>query len=450
MNGRWPVRLLAALVLTGSMPAAAAPPPGLSGFEQLTLDNGLRVLLGTPTRPIAFTEALLVVKAGAVPRGLPGEQSAQIAAEAFLGGRLPGEKQTIRQHLARSGVTLDYTVGREVAVFRFAVPTRHTASFLRFLTSLLLRRSLSEEAWQEAIARRQQAEALARADAWQRSLKTLDGLLWREPGHEAAAGTDPLIAVNLEGLEAFRAATYVPDLMVFCLWGEPPVAQLGEWVRKDLGRLGRGQRTQPVREIAEPALKLAGGIHCIQAPGAEPPALLIGLGTELDDDRSFYGWQLVAHILGASHTSRLHDRLRVREPFVYTVEATCTPVGSRGLTLRIATQTEEIKRVREAVMEEIQRLLSEEVTQREFDLARAIFRSRLLLDQGSFQDQFYRRALALLSARPQHDLAQGGAALDSLTPASLLEILKRTLRLESTTTVIVSDKMEPLCERGPS
>jgi predicted Zn-dependent peptidase len=437
----------AGLVLAGALPAVAsdapraAAPPGLSGFEQLTLDNGLRVLLGTPERPMAFTEALLVVKAGESTRGLAGEQSAQIVTEAFLGGRLPEEKQTIQQQLARSGVTVDYTVGREVAVFRFAVPTRNTASFLRFLGRLLLRRSLSE--------------ALARADTWQRSLKTLDGLIWHEPGSEAGAPAkiDPLVAVDLEGLEAFREAMYAPDRMVFCLWGEPAAGQLREWVRQELGRLRdprKGQRREPVREIAEPALKPAGGIHCIQAPGAEPPALLVGLGTELEDDRSFYGWQLVAHILGASHTSRLHDRLRVGERFVYTVEATCNPVGSRGLTLRIATQTEEIERAREVVMEEIQRLVSEEVSQRELDLARAIFRSRLLLDQGSFQDQFYRRALALLSTRPQRDLAQGEAALDALTPASLLALLKRTLRPESATAVVVSDKPEALCERGPS
>jgi predicted Zn-dependent peptidase len=449
--------VLAALI---ALPAAAAavpapitlsPPPGLAGFEQATLDNGLSVLLGTAARPVAFTEGLLVVEAGTSSRGPGGEENARIAAEAFLGGRLPGDKAVIRQRLARTGVTLDYTVGREVAVFRFAVPARNTAAFLHLLSGLLARRTLSGGAWQEAIARRQQVEAGEQADAWQRSLKTLDGLIWREPGGEAgAASPRPLTAVDLESLAAFHAATYTVDRMVLCLWGETPTPKLRALVQGELGRLRGASRREPAAEIAEPVLKPAGGVRCVQAAGAAPPALLIGLGAELEDDRAFYGWQLAAHILGASHSSRLHDRLRVREPFVYTVEATCSPVGSRGLTLHIAAQTAELERVRAVVMEELQRLLGEEVSQEELDLARAIFRSRLLLDSGSFRDQFYRRALSLLSSRPQRDLDQGPAALDALTPASLLAILRRTLRPDAATAVVVSEKAEAVCERGPS
>ena len=447
-------RLVAAagmLATAAHASATTTAPPGLSGFEQLTLDNGMRVLLGTPARPVAFTEALLLVQAGTSSPGHGQEERAKIVAEAFLGGRLADDKATIKRHLARAGVTLDYTVGREVAVFRFAVPTRNTASFLRFLTALLVRESLGEEAWREAVARRQQAGAREQADTWRRSLDALEDLVWQAPAAGAPpAGPDPLTALDLSSLEAFRSSTYAPDRMVLCLWGDTPISKLREMVRQEIGRVRGRPRRDPAPEVLEPVLKTAGGLKCIQASGAEPPVLLFAVGAELEDDRSFYGWQLVAHILGASHASRLHDRLRVREPFVYTVEASCTPVGSRGLTLHISAQTDALEPAREAIAEEVQRLLDEEVSREEFDLARAIFRSRLLLDQGSFRDQFYRRALSLLSSRPQRDLDRGEEALNALTPASLRSILRRTLRPESTTIVVVSAKEEALCQRGSS
>lgn len=437
---------LLGLVLAGwaAVPAAVEAPPGLAAFEQLTLDNGLRVLLGTPARPVELTEALLVVQAGTRSQGPGEEESARVAAEAFLGGRLAGQEATIRRQLARAGITLDYTVGREVSVFRFAAPERQTAVLVRALAGLLRRESPDPAVWEQAVEARKLMAAAEEADPWQRSLETLDGLLWHEPGGEPGAAPD------LARLEAFRAAAYRPDRMVIALWGKAPAAELGALVRRELAALAMATGAAPAPEPAEPELRRAGGLRCLADPAAQPPALLVGLGAELPDDRAFYGWQLLAHILGASHTSRLHERLRVREPFVYTVEATCNPVGSRGMTLRISAQTAKLARARQVVMEELRRLVSEEVSQQELDLARAIFRSRLLLDQGSFRDQFYRRALALLSPRPPRDLAPAAVELDALTPASLLAILRRTLRPDLATTVVVSAAAEPLCEGAPS
>ncbi len=440
---------LLGLVLAGwaVVPATVEAPPGLAAFEQLTLDNGLRVLLGTPARPVELTEALLVVEAGTRSQGSGEEESARVAAEAFLGGRLAGQETTIRRQLARSGITLDYTVGREVAVFRFAAPERQSGALVRALAGLLRRESPAPAVWEQAVEARKLAAAAEEADPWQRSLETLDGLLWHEPESDRRdAGAAP----DLARLEAFRTATYRPDRMVIALWGKASAAELGALVRDELAALATATGGAPEPEPAEPELRPAGGLRCLTDPAAQPPALLVGLGAELPDDRAFYGWQLLAHILGASHTSRLHERLRVREPFVYTVEATCSPVGSRGMTLRISAQTAELERARQVVMEELRRLVSEEVSQQELDLARAIFRSRLLLDQGSFRDQFYRRALALLSPRPPRDLAPAAVELDALTPASLLAILRRTLRPDLATTVVVSAAAEPLCERAPS
>lgn len=440
-----------AFAATPSLGEAHSPPldapPGLSGFELLTLPNGARALVGTPSRTVAATEVLLLAPVGTRLAELDGEVASRALAAAFLDGRLTGESVSIRRQLARMGVVADSTVGREVTVFRFAVPTRWTERFLHLLGTLLRREGLDPRVVEQAIA--SQAASREAVDPWQRAVATLDQMIWQEaePAVGLAAGASPSLVPAQ--LEALRRRAYAPERLVLGVWGALPWDELVAMIRRQLGAPGeQAAPSEALGQAVEPTARPIGGTGCLLDPGADPPVLLMGVGAQLPDDRAFYAWQLATHILGASHSSRLHHRLRVREPFVYTVEASCVPMGSHGLTLRISTQSESLESAREAVSDEVLRLLREEVPQAELDLARAIFKSRLLLDQGSLRDQFFRRGLGLLSARSGRDPAGAMAALEALTPASLLAILRQTLKPEALTTLVVSARQEEVCSRG--
>ncbi len=443
--------------------AEITPPPGLERFQQTDLPNGLRILLGKPQRTALFSEVLLVVRAGTGTAGPNREEVARVAAAALTAGRLGAEEPPIQLQLAHLGVVLDSTVGREVAVFRFAVPTRNTIRFLRLLADLLARNTLPEETWMEAVAQRSGLAAREQIDPWRMATAELDRLAWLASEGGPAPAAPVASSIEREALARFWSSGYTPERMVLSVWGElpmepteptEPTEDIASVLRRDFGRLDAGRAADGSAAAAferapvEPSRAPGAGLSCLREEGAVPPALLVGLGTEVEDDTAFYGWQLVAHILGASYNSRLQRRLRTESQVVYTVEAACLPVGTRGLTLRIACQTDQVETARKVILEELQRLVREPVAQEELDLARALLRSRLQLDQASFRDQFYRRSLALLAIRGIRDPGTAEPVLAGLTPTSLLELMRKTLRPGEASTVLLSAEAEPLCEVG--
>jgi zinc protease len=431
----------------GAMRGDGAP-PGLHSFEQVDLPNGLKVLMGTPVRPALFSELLLVVRAGTgVEPGSP-EEVARTAAEALTAGRRSPEAPSVREELARLGVTLDFTVGREVAVFRFAVPTANTPRFLPLLADLLDRRGpTSPDVWDEAIAHRSAARAGEQQDGWQRATTQLAGLLWKVGRDDPSpAPSDDRVAADREAVAAFWDRTYTAARMVLSVWGETPIAELTPVMRREFGRVAAGGTLGSAPPI--PVRLKGGGVRCVEQPGAAPAALLVGVGADIDNDAAFYAWQVAAHILGASYNSRLQNRLRTESQVVYTVEASCMPVGPRGMTMRVACQTDQVEATRRIVIEEMRRLATEPVTAGELDLARALLRSRLKLDEASFRDQFYRRALAWLSRDGVRDASSAEPVLATLTPKTLLEVLRSTLKPDEAATVVVSARPESFCEGG--
>jgi zinc protease len=251
---------------------------------------------------------------------------------------------------------------------------------------------------------------------------------------------------NWKTLSAFWEQTYRPGNMVLSIWGELAIDEVKQLIGQEFSRLVNGEAgSPPAAALLEPAPAKGGELRCLRDEGAVPAALLVGVGASVNDDRAFYAWQLAVHILGASSNSRLQRRLRTESQVVYTVEATGVPMGSRGLTLRIACQTDQVDATQKFIVEELRRLVKDPPTQQELDIARALLRSRLKLDSASFRDQFYRRSLALLSSERVRDPAGAEAILAAFTPASLLEVLRATLKPEQASAIVVSTHPGTVC-----
>ena len=445
--------LVLIITVSGALRSESAPvpeklPPGFQNLERKELSNGLKLLIGKPLRPALFSEVLLVVRAGTGTAGSGQEEIARIAAQTLLTARRP-QDTSIRVELARLGVSPDFTVGREVAVFRFAVPTVNTHHFLHLLASLLNRRKLPNEVWEDAMAQRASELTREQSDPWQRATTELTSLLWTN----RTDNTLPhLLSLPVESetltakvLAAFWGQRYAPGNMVLSIWSNFPIDQVGNIAEREFGILAAGNLKDTPVPAPEPVRTRGGATACLRDEGAIPPALLVGVGAEVNSDRAFYGWQIAAHILGASSNSRLQHRLRTLSQAVYTIEASGVPVGLRGMTLRIACQTDQVDMTRNVIFQELRRIAQEPVSQQEVDLARALLSSRLKLDSASYRDRFYRRSLELLSLQGVRDPAQAESLLASFTPATLLDVLSSSLKPEEASTVIISVHREPLC-----
>lgn len=419
--------------------------PGMESVTHFTLDNGMQVVLGKPLREPLFSEILLVVRAG-IGTAAGQEEVAGVAAQAFLAGGLSTAAPPVRLELARLGVLPDFTVGREIAVFRLTVPTRNAAAFLQFLAALIDREP-DKSAWREAVVAKLQQLDEQGADPWQRALRELQDLLWKgaEPAPVGARRDLPSTATaDFAAFIAFWRRAYSPGNMVLSVWGEQREA-LAQTIRDEFSRIRRAAAAA-APAIAEPVRNRGASLRCIRDERANPAALLVGVGIDTTSEDDYYAWQLVAHILGASHNSRLQTRLRSDAQLVYSVEAAGVPVGEHGITLRVVTQTESLERVRQVILQEIVQLTREPVGSRELVYAQALLRSRLRLDSASLREQFYRVSLALLGQKHVRDPREAQPSIDAMTPARLLDIVRRTLDPDEISSVIVSSDPNSLCE----
>jgi predicted Zn-dependent peptidase len=453
---KWASEIVWILAFAAASPAATHaasqarndPPPGFEAFARVDLPNGLRTLIGKPLRTALFSEVLLVAHAGTGTPASHQEEVAHIAAQALTTGQRSADLPPVRVEMARLGVSPEFTVGREVAVFRFAVPTVNTLEFLRLLADVLNRHTLPGEVWQDAIDRRAQELTGEQSDAWQRATSELTGMVWMTSAAQPVVRPVSLRSgsVDITTLAGFWKQAYSPAKMVLSVWGDLPIDQVGPVVEHEFGRIAPANASDGLVAPPEPERRRAGSVDCLQDDSAVPAALLVGAAADVDNDRSFYAWQIAIHILGASSNSRLQRRLRTESQVVYTVEAAGVPVGARGMTLRIACQTDQVEATRKIILEELQRLTSEAVSQEELDLARALLRSRLKLDGASFRDQFYRRSLAMLGSSAVRDPVRAEPILADFTPRTLLEALGPTIRPEQASSVVISTHLESVCE----
>jgi predicted Zn-dependent peptidase len=412
--------------------------------QYIELGNGLRVLAGQPTRTALFTEALLVVRAGTATTDR--EEPALIAAEALFAGRNQPTAAPLRLELARLGVSVDFNVGREVAVFRFAMPARTTSQFLQLLANLL-DRTPDEDTWAEAIESHAQKVARERADPWQRALKELNTLTWND--RNPSSGVDnpaEKVTIDRPVLTSFWQRAYALENMVLAVWGPMTADDLIEMVRNEFSDVPNANSVQATLPLREPVRIPGPLIRCLEEAGASPAVLLVGVSAESDSDAAFYAWQMVAHILGSSHNSRLRNRLQTESQVVHSVEAVSVPVGSRGLLLRIVSQTDQLNSTHQIVIQELERLAREPVTQQELEVARALLRSRLRLDAASFRDQFYRVSLTILSHQHIRDPSAAEPLIAAFTPDDLTNLVSRTLRPDEASSIVMSRQPEPMCE----
>ncbi len=437
------------LVLTVRVRPAvpAGAPAGFRTLEQTTLGNGLHILVGAPQRTLLFSEVLLVAGAGAGTPALHGDEIAQVAAESLIAGQPSADRPPFRLAMAHLAVSFDFTVGREVTVFRFAVPTENTLPFLALLRDMLSRNAITDDVWDDAIARHWQKVSAEQDDAWQRINTQLTHMIWRTQSEDAESShpglANPTPALDRTALGLFREQLYAPANLVISIWGDLSTDELLRSAQQQFSGL-LPRETAPREPVPEPSHNQGGGVLCLKQENAVPAALLVGVPVGIDNDRAFYAWQLAAHILGASYNSRLQHRLRTELQVVYTVEAAGVPVGMRGMTLRIACQTDQVEATRTIILDELRRITREPVTQKELDLAKALLLSRLKLDDASFRDQLYRHSLLLLGQKIRNP-AGANSFLASFTPKTLLGVLASTIKPEEASTIIVSVNSERVC-----
>ena len=359
--------------------AAAAP-----GHQRTVLDSGLRVV--SQSMPGARSASVAIF----VPVGSRHEDDEHAGLShllehlVFKGTRGHPEAGSLSHVVEGVGGSINASTDRELTVFSSKVPAEHIDTALHAVSELalhpLLRRSdLGAE--KPVIV----DEIRMYVDSPSDHVFTLfDELLYgRHPlGREIAGTIGSVRRATHDGVVAHWRAAYRPGAMVLAVAGridhEQLVRAASEWRAEGPPDVGGPRRRPP---LAAPAPEPApGGALRVSHRRLSQGNLCLGMPGVARDHPDRWALDLLGAVLGDGMGSRLFLELRERRSLVYdvsTFSASYADTGTFGV--HAGFDPEDGERVVGAILDQLDRIVSDPVGVEELDRARAYTRGRLEL-----------------------------------------------------------------------
>jgi zinc protease len=297
-------------------PAPLAPRPlNLSASEELSLANGLRVVL-VENRRLPLVSLRLVFPTGDShnPPDRPG--LSDIVAGMLNEGTESRNSRQVAEEVARIGATLtagsnsDYTTVASSALTNFA------GEIFELTADVALRPSFPEDeleltkqnTLQNLIAQRGQASFLAN----ERVSKVIYG---RHPYHVVAPTPEAVEATTREEVLNFHRASFIPNGALLVVGGDFDRDQIIGRIEELFGPWRRG--TPREVEFPAPPVRERRSTYLVDRPGSAQSNIIIANAGLRRTDPDYFPALLMHTILGATASSRLFMNLREEKGYTY-------------------------------------------------------------------------------------------------------------------------------------
>ncbi|MBE6969148.1 MAG: insulinase family protein [Ruminococcaceae bacterium] len=192
-----------------------------------------------------------------------------------------------------------------------------------------------------------------------------------------------------ESLRDFKARQYTPDRVVLSLCGsftDAHIAHLAEC----FSSLPKGKSSRASRCHYTPG-------QIVRRKNTEQNHFCLGWeGLPTGDDRRF-AWQLMSTVFGEGLSSRLFQTVREKYGLCYSIgsfTASYAETGLFGISTALNKDSEE--KALHLIMEEVEKLRQDGITQRELDRARELIKSNLVMGMESTSARMNRLGAAIL------------------------------------------------------
>lgn len=229
---------------------------------------------------------------------------------------------------------------------------------------------------------------------------TMDTLMmdWKPYKHPAIGTMDDLDAATVEDVRAFYERYYVPNNATISVAGAVTVDQVRELAEEYFGWIPRGPEMAPLPEPSPTPRTDGERRRLIEDPLATLPLIGVGFNIPPHDHEDTYALELLSAIFSTGESSRLNQRLVMDERAALQVISFLNSRMGPGSILFYAfpNQGVEVGRIEALIDEEIERLRTDGVTERELQKAKnqlrmSQIRSRQTAFAISEQLQHYRR-----------------------------------------------------------
>ncbi len=456
------------LILTAALAASAQTAP-IPSYKQLvypplkavtppepveiTLSNGMRVFL-LENHELPILHGFAMVRTGNLfdpndKRGL-----SQVMAEVMRsGGTRAKTGDQIDEELENVAASVESSMGETSATVGFSglkeTEDQVLAVFKDVLTSPEFRQDkidLSLNQFKGGIARRND-------EAGEIPRRELLSLLYgRDNSYGWSTEYEHLNNIKRQDVVNFYQRYYFPKNIMLAVYGDFTVAQM----RAKLETLFGGWTVQQPDVPAFPKVtaKPAPGIYFAEKPDVTQTFFSIGHLGGMLRDKDYPALEVASNILGEGFKSRLMAQIRTKLGYAYSIGASWAANYNHPGTFRIGGSTKSASTVEtiQAIKVEIEKMRTAEVTPVELAEAKQAVLNSFVFFVDSPEKTLTRVLQYAYHGYPKDFLFQYQKAIESVTRADVLRVMKQYIQPDQLTIVAVGNPKElpkPLSTLGP-
>ena len=430
---------LAALLL--ALPAAAQEGTPPIEFETFTLDNGLTFIVHEDhSTPIVAVNVWYDVGSG---HEKPGRSGFAHLFEHMLFQETENlAKGDFDKYIEEAGGTLNGTTNEDRTAYFETVPS-NSLNMALWLEAERLANLVVTPANFEREREVVKEERRMRVDnqPYQNGVITLDTLIadWPPYNHSVIGSMADLDAATADDVIEFFDMHYTPDNATIIVAGDVTVEQAREFAEEYFADIPRGGEREQLPEFTSTPRSDGERRVTVEDALANTPAFLSGFNIPPHVDEDTYALELLSSIFAEGESSRLHQRLVKEEQAALVVFAFLdSRVGPGGFWFAaIPNQGVDVELMETLIDEELEKLKTEGVTERELQKAQNQLRAGQIMNRQTV----FSKAQELQHYRLYHgDIEAINSDVErymSVTREDLLQVARKYLVPVNRSVVIV-------------
>lgn len=431
---------------------AALPGVIVPAVRETTLANGMRILLlENHELPVVRIVARIHVGSEYEPAGKVG-LAAIVGAVMRTGGTPTRTGDQLDEELEGIAATLETRIDLDAGQVSVSVLRQHVDQALAILGDVLMHPAFPED--KIALTKMQIHSAIARRNdaVVQIAQREFNKLIYGpESPYARHAEHATVEAVTRKDVIAFYAQYVCPDHMVMAASGDFMADDMIRKLEKtfaDWNRHGVTPATEP--PVAASCQRTIGLIRKTEV--SQSTICLGHMGSRMIDPDSF-ALTLMSQILAATPSGRLFRHIRSQQGLAYTVGGAYAMNYSHPGVFLVGGQTQSKNTIRviRALLDELNKITQEEVTDEELTLAKESYVNSFVFKFDSLSEIVDRVMLYEYYGYPADFLQRTKRGIEAVTKADILRVAKAHLHPDQLQILVVGkpeDFDEPLTVLG--
>jgi len=254
------------------------------------------------------------------------------------------------------------------------------------------------------------------------------------PYHHIPIGSmEDLDAASLQDVQAFFNKYYVPNNAVLAISGDIDRTQTKRLVRKYFGQIPRGNTHIQQPTVVEPPQTQQ--VHDVIYDNVQLPAVYIAFHIPQEGSPEYYPLDLLSEILSAGKSARLYQSLVYEKRIAQSVNAFSYAMEHPGLfyisSIVAPGRTPEV--VEKAIVEELDKMKNETVSERELDKAKNQTETSIVNNRQSVLGKADELAHYYTFFKNTDEINHQLERYAQVTREDILEVAKKYLTTENST-----------------